>query len=147
MAESFSLFKLNIVPVVKDANTIVISMIDEVPQRGIDILSKLIETYNYENVINKNTIARNTISFIDNRLKYLSKDLSSVEQDVESYKQQNKVTDLMSSAQMNLTNSQNYGQQLAASGELRTPSIADLFVAMLGEKSSNQIEARQGAAL
>ena len=115
MAESFSLFKLNIVPVVKDANTIVISMIDEVPQRGIDILSKLIETYNYENVINKNTIARNTISFIDNRLKYLSKDLSSVEQDVESYKQQNKVTDLMSSAQMNLTNSQNYGQQLAAS--------------------------------
>ena len=38
-------------------------------------------------------------------------------------------------------------QQLAAFGELRTPSIADLFVAILGEKASNQVEARQGAPL
>ena len=38
-------------------------------------------------------------------------------------------------------------QQLAAFGDLRTPSIADLLVAMLGEKSSNQVEARQGAPL
>ena len=125
MAESFSLAGLNITPIIKDANTIVISMVDEVPQRGVDILSKLIETYNHENVINKNTIARNTINFIDNRLKYLTKDLTSVEQDVENYKQQNQVTDIMSNAQMNLSNSQNYSQQLAAS-ELRLSIIRSL---------------------
>lgn len=125
MAESFSLGQLNILPIIKDANTIVISMIDEVPQRGIDILSKLIETYNHENVSNKNTIARNTINFIDNRLKYLTKDLSSAESDVENYKQQNQVTDIMANAQMNLNNSQIYNQQLAGS-ELQLSMINSL---------------------
>ncbi|MEJ6981369.1 polysaccharide biosynthesis tyrosine autokinase [Pedobacter sp. P351] len=125
MAEAFSLARLTVVPIIKDANTIIISMIDEVPQRGIDILSKLIETYNYENVMNKNTIARNTISFIDNRLKYLTRDLSAVEQDVENYKQQNQVTDIMSNAQMNLDNSQIYNQQLAGS-EMQLSIITSL---------------------
>jgi ABC-2 type transport system ATP-binding protein len=36
-------------------------------------------------------------------------------------------------------------QQLAALGEVRTPSIADLFVALMGDKTSNA--ATQGAAL
>lgn len=115
MAELYNVSKLSIVPIIKDANTITISLLDAVPQRGIDILSKLIETYNYENVNNKNLIARNTIAFIDNRLKYLAQDLSSVEQNVENYKQQNKVTNISADAQMNLNNSESYNQQLTAS--------------------------------
>jgi ABC-2 type transport system ATP-binding protein len=37
-------------------------------------------------------------------------------------------------------------QQLAALGEVRTPSIADLFVAVMGDKSGSQAGASQGAA-
>jgi len=37
-------------------------------------------------------------------------------------------------------------QRLAALGEVRTPSIADLFVAMLGDKPGNQAGQLQGAA-
>jgi ABC-2 type transport system ATP-binding protein len=37
-------------------------------------------------------------------------------------------------------------QQLAALGELRTPSIADLFVAIVGDKPGNQGRTTQGAA-
>jgi ABC-2 type transport system ATP-binding protein len=37
-------------------------------------------------------------------------------------------------------------QQLAALGELRTPSIADLFVAVLGDKQGNQAGAPQRSA-
>jgi ABC-2 type transport system ATP-binding protein len=37
-------------------------------------------------------------------------------------------------------------QQLAALGELRTPSIADLFVAIVGDKPGNQDRTIQGAA-
>jgi tyrosine-protein kinase Etk/Wzc len=112
MTEAYSLVSLKIVPVVKDANTITISLNDAVPQRGIDILNDLIETYNINNVNNKNTIARNTIKFIDNRLKYLVADLSGTEEDVESYKQQNRVTDINMDAQMNAARSGEYNQLL-----------------------------------
>jgi ABC-2 type transport system ATP-binding protein len=37
-------------------------------------------------------------------------------------------------------------QQLAALGEVRTPGIADLFVAMMGDKPGNQAGEAQGAA-
>jgi ABC-2 type transport system ATP-binding protein len=37
-------------------------------------------------------------------------------------------------------------QQLAALGEVRTPSIADLFVAVLGDKPGNKASAAQGVA-
>ncbi|KQM69556.1 tyrosine protein kinase [Pedobacter sp. Leaf216] len=112
MTEAYSLVSLKIVPVVKDANTITISLNDAVPQRGIDILNDLIETYNINNVNNKNAIARNTIKFIDNRLKYLVADLSGTEEDVESYKQQNRVTDINMDAQMNAARSGEYNQLL-----------------------------------
>lgn len=114
MAEAYSLGRLVIFPVVKDANTIVLNLEDAVPQRGVDVMSKLIETYNLDNVQNKGLIARSTISFIDNRLKYLSEDLSGVGQDVESYKRQNLVTNLSSDAQMSVQNSGAYSQQLSS---------------------------------
>jgi len=115
LAETYSASQLNILPTIKEANTIVISVLDAVPQRGIDLLSKLIEKYNQENVSNKNIIALNTIKFIDGKLKFLSKDLTGVEQDVENYKMNNQVTELDAVAQMNLESSGNYNQQLEAS--------------------------------
>lgn len=113
LTELYSLFKLNIVPVVKDANTIVISLNDNIPQRGLDFLTMLIENYNINNVQNKNIIAENTIKFIDNRLKYLINDLTGAEQDVENFKQQNQVTDLNIDAQLNAARSVDYNQSLA----------------------------------
>jgi ABC-2 type transport system ATP-binding protein len=38
------------------------------------------------------------------------------------------------------------GRQLAALGDVRTPSIADLFVAVMGDKPGNQVGQAQGAA-
>lgn len=112
LTEAYSLMKLKIVPVVKDANTVVISLNDNVPQRGVDLLTSLIRIYNLDNVNNKNSIAQNTIRFIDNRLKYLVSDLSGSEQDVESFKQQNQVTDINIDAQLNATRSVEYNQLL-----------------------------------
>jgi hypothetical protein len=37
-------------------------------------------------------------------------------------------------------------QQLAALGEVRTPSIADLFVAVVGNHAGNQGSEQKGAA-
>ncbi|MCX2449909.1 AAA family ATPase [Pedobacter sp. PLR] len=113
MAESYSLAGLIVLPVVKDANTINISLTDNIPQRGLDILNVLIKTYNQEDVIRKNLIAVNTIKFIDKRLTALSQDLTGVEHDVENYKQNNMVTDVNTDALMNVTKSGEYGQMLS----------------------------------
>lgn len=113
MAEGYNIAGLTILPVIKEANTIKISLNDNIPQRGVDILTKLIDTYNEENVIRKNAIAVNTINFIDKRLKYLSEDLSIVEEEVENYKQDNMITDVGIEAQMNIAKSGEYSQMLS----------------------------------
>lgn len=113
MAEGYNVAGLTILPVVKEANTIKISLTDNIPQRGVDILTVLINTYNEENVIRKNAIAVNTINFIDKRLKYLSEDLSVVEQDVENYKQDNMITDVGMEAQINVAKASEYSQMLS----------------------------------
>ncbi|WP_228098988.1 polysaccharide biosynthesis tyrosine autokinase [Pedobacter sp. MC2016-24] len=114
-AEAYSMTGLTILPVIKDANTIVLSLLDPIPDRGIQLLNTLINTYNMENVRSKNIMALNTIKFIDNKLRYLTKDLSGVEQEVQNYKQNNSVTELATDAQMSLQSSGAYNQQLAAS--------------------------------
>jgi len=113
MTEAYSQTRLSVLPIIKDANTVVVSLEDPIPQRGIDILTTLIKTYNDENVTKKNIIAVNTINFIDKRLAYLSRDLSNVEQDVESYKQDNMVTDVNADAQINMVKSGEYRQMLS----------------------------------
>lgn len=135
LTESYSLSGLKINPVVKDANTIVISLNDNIPQRGVDILTRLIQDYNINNVNNKNIIAQNTIKFIDNRLKYLVSDLSGAEQDVENFKQQNQVTDLGIDAQINATRSVEYNQLLAES-----ITNLNLVKSMEGYFQSNQAQ-------
>ncbi|RZK76875.1 MAG: polysaccharide biosynthesis tyrosine autokinase [Pedobacter sp.] len=115
LTEAYSKSKLRIVPVVKDANTVVITFNDNIPQRGIDLLTLLIQTYNINNVNNKNIIAQNTIKFIDDRLKYLVNDLSTAEQNVEDFKQQNQVSDINIDAQLNASRSLEYGQLLSSS--------------------------------
>ena len=115
MAESYSNSKLVITPIKIEANTIILSFKDAIPERGVDILTTLIEIYNKRNVEDKNKLALNTINFIDNRLKFLSTDLSTVEQDVEQYKQENRVTDVNADAQQNLQKAGQYDQELASS--------------------------------
>ena len=114
MAKSYNLLRLQITPVIKDANTLLLSINDNIPQRGLDILNKLIYTYNKQSADYKTQLANATITFIDSRLKYLNSDLTSVENNVQQYKQNNSVTNIQSDAQDNLQKSGEYNQQLQA---------------------------------
>jgi len=138
LTESYNMARLNIVPVVKDANTIIISLEDAIPQRGIDFLNSLITMYNLRDVNQKNIIARSTIRFIDNRLKYLTGDLNEVERDVENYKQQNRVTNITADAQLSLQNSGAYDQQL---------SMADVQLNIVGSLESYLNQPDEGSSL
>lgn len=105
--------KLIVAPVNKNASVLSLSLVDPVPAKGVAILNKLVEVYNKEAVEDKNLIAGSTIQFIDDRLKYLTSELTVVEQDVESYKRNNRVTDVSSEAKLYLEKASDYNRQLS----------------------------------
>jgi uncharacterized protein involved in exopolysaccharide biosynthesis len=104
--------KLEIKPVSKNARVLTITLTDPVKERGKDILTKLIEVYNKTAIEDKNLIARNTILFIDERLKFLTEDLSNVEKGVEKYKKQNEVTDVIAEGRQSMEQASGYSEQL-----------------------------------
>jgi capsular exopolysaccharide synthesis family protein len=59
---------------------------DPVPQKAIDIISRLIQEYNNSLIENKNESGRQTLRFIDERLGYITRELYDVERDAENYK-------------------------------------------------------------
>lgn len=115
LTEAYSLANLKIFPVVKDANTVVISINDNLTQRGVDILNELIQEYDNHINTSKQVIAHNTIRFIDDRLKSLVSDLSGTEKNIENFKQQNQISDVNIDAQLNTSRSSEYNQMLSSS--------------------------------
>jgi capsular exopolysaccharide synthesis family protein len=101
--------RLSVSPVNKAAQALNISITDPIPRRAADLLAALVETYEEVTIEDKNKIAEKTVQFIDDRLTFLTEELSRVEQNVELYKQQNELTDVGSQAE----------QFVAAAGENR----------------------------
>lgn len=62
-----------------------------IPKKGVDILNTLVEVYNQATIEDKNRVGRNTIQFIDDRLKYLTRELADVESDLEQFKKTNEI--------------------------------------------------------
>lgn len=104
---------LSVTPVNKSANVLDVGIVDPVWKKSIAILDKLIEVYEKEAVEDKNVLASGTLDFIDDRLRYLTAELSDVEKNVELYKIQNDLTDVSSEAQLYLTSANDYNKQLA----------------------------------
>lgn len=90
--------RLMVYTVERDGGLIELNLTDAIPQRGEDMLEKHIEIYARKSAENKNMLAKNTIALIDERLELLVNELNSVEQSVESYKQNNQLTDVNSEA-------------------------------------------------
>lgn len=105
--------KLSITPVNKQSNAITVSLTDPVWEKSVDILNKLIEVYEQEAVEDKNLTAANSLSFIDERLRYLTAELNDVEKNVELYKKKNDLTDVSSEAELYLRSADEYNKQLA----------------------------------
>jgi tyrosine-protein kinase Etk/Wzc len=108
--------KLSVTAVNKQASILSLTMIDEVPEKGKELINKLIEVYNKEAVEDKNAIASNTISFIDERLKYLGTELTGVEKGVESFRQKYEVADVRSQISQSLADVSEFNKQAADYG-------------------------------
>ena len=68
----------------------------------------LITVYNEEAIRDKNQVAVNTAEFINERLIIIGEELGDVETDLESFKRDNKMVDIATSANMFISESQKY---------------------------------------
>jgi tyrosine-protein kinase Etk/Wzc len=84
----------------KQSTVIDLSIKDEVPQRGEDILNNLIGVYNQAAVLDKNTLAASTLHFVEERLKYVVNELDSVEGQLKNFKARNEITDISTQGQI-----------------------------------------------
>jgi tyrosine-protein kinase Etk/Wzc len=110
VTESFKA-RLNVAPLSKTSSVVEISMIDPVLDKAEDFLDNLVQNYNEDAVADKNSISDNTSKFIANRLKLITEELDGVEQDVESFKKSNQLTDIETEAKMFIEGSSEYDKK------------------------------------
>ena len=96
---------LNVSLITKDAT--VLKMDFKYPQisKAEDVLNNLVIAYNNEAILDKNLESQKTLDFIEDRIKKLSGELGEVENEKESFKSRNNLTDLESEARINLESS------------------------------------------
>lgn len=105
--------QINVEPLNDESYVICISATTDMPKRAIDFIKKETELYNLDAVIDKNLMASNTASFIEERLQLIENELYTAEKDVESYKEKNGIVDLSSEAKLYLTESTEYRKRVA----------------------------------
>ena len=92
----------------EESSILTLALKDNSPARAEDVLNTLITVYNEEAIKEKNQVAVNTANFISERLIIIERELGNVESDLESFKQQNQIVDISSSAGMYMNESQKY---------------------------------------
>jgi capsular exopolysaccharide synthesis family protein len=88
--------RLNFGYVVDGSSVLQISLVSETPDRDIDFINKLCETFLDENLDRKNDAANKTIKFIDEQLGVVSKSLAVSENEMTNFRQSNKIVDVSS---------------------------------------------------
>ena len=84
----------------RESNIITLTTKSAMPERDKALLYQIIEQYNLNAIIDKNIIATNTAAFIDDRLAIITKELNDAENAVAEYKEQNKIADINTQAQL-----------------------------------------------
>jgi capsular exopolysaccharide synthesis family protein len=76
----------------KDAPFVNLSMNDNVPDRGKDVLNDILAVYLQHALESKNKLSQSTLKFIDYRLDSLKSQLTAVERQIEEYKGSHHIT-------------------------------------------------------
>lgn len=96
----------------KLASVISLKFTDEDQKKSEDVLNALVVAYNDAALSDKNTLAANTMAFVEERLKYVEKDLDSIEQKQQQYKANQGAIDIGSQGTLYLENVSAISQKL-----------------------------------
>jgi len=88
----------------KQSTVIDLTLEDEVPRRGEDILNDLIKVYNKASIQDKNALAANTLAFVEQRLHFVVGELDSVEGALQRYKRAKGIVDISEQGKVYLQN-------------------------------------------
>ena len=80
--------------------------------KGQDILNWIVKEYNASNIEEKNTIAQNTIRFIDDRLSGVTNELSGVEENLEGFQGSSHLVDVQAQASQQLENTNDISKNI-----------------------------------
>ena len=105
--------QVNIALQKKESNIINLTKTSDIPSLDVALLSKIIEQYNLNTIVDKNIIATNTAAFIDERLNVITRELSDAEDAVAEYKAKNNLTDLSEEAKIFLQANSDEQKELA----------------------------------
>lgn len=99
---------ISVKQVEEESSILTLALKDNSYERAEDILNMLVNVYNEEAIRDKNQVAVNTANFINERLIIISQELGDVESDLESFKRENQMVDISSTASMYMGESQKY---------------------------------------
>jgi tyrosine-protein kinase Etk/Wzc len=126
--------RLKVTPLSKTSSVVELSIVDPVMKKAEVFLDNLVQIYNEDAVADKNFISENTSQFIANRLKLITQELDGVEQDVETFKKSNNLTDIESEAKLFIEGSSEYNKK-AVEAEIQLNVVNSLLAYM--KKSTN----------
>lgn len=97
----------------KLSSIINLSYRDAVPVRAQDVLSGLITAYQQSEMNEKDTLAKNTLLFVESRLRLAANDLDSIEKKIQQYKSGKGAVDISTQGQLYLQNVSANDQKLS----------------------------------
>ncbi len=122
---------LGVNPVSKTTTIAELSFNDVIVDRALDYLKCLADKYNYQANEDKNTIARRTEEFINERLKKINVELGSTDGAIESFKRGNSIPDAMANA------AASYTQSDAADNEVKAKNTQILLLESIRDYMSH----------
>lgn len=128
---------LNVSLVNKDATVIGLSLDHSNTDKAKDIVNSLVEVYNNEAIYDKNSESKKTKDFIDDRINIISNELGQVENEKESFKATNHITDLVAEAKINLeTSAEARAKQIDLESQLE---LTNALIDFMGKQSNSQV--------
>lgn len=92
----------------KFTSVLELSILNSNREKAEDYLNTLIELYNSEGIADRRFVSENTSDFLSNRLEILTKELTEVEGEVEQFKKEKGVTDIISEANIYIQNASEF---------------------------------------
>lgn len=104
--------KISILPQQKGSTILHIYLGDPVQKKAQDIINELLTVYNQNIILDKKAVADRTSNFINNRIKSIHSELSSVDESAAEFRSNRGLADISAQSNINLTASAENEQEL-----------------------------------
>ena len=105
--------RLKVTATNKLSSVIEVKYRDVKPKLAVDVLNQILVSYNNRSINEKNSLAKNTLSFLEARLNVVAADLDSIEKKIQQYKASSGAVDISTQGQLFLQNVSTNDQKLS----------------------------------